>query len=65
MSTPSPTYFANNYGACTAPACYCRMRGPWRGQSCPSWQPLGVTSFAELFARVKAARGAQKIEVAA
>jgi hypothetical protein len=65
MNTPSPTYFLNNYGTCTAPACHCRMRGPWRGQGCPSWRPLSITSFVELFAYVKATHGVKKIEVMA
>ncbi len=46
------------YGTCAStrpaapgePACRC-LRGPWLGEACPHWRPLGVTAPEDLIAR--------------
>lgn len=43
-------YWLDNYGTCKnhAKQCQCLQIGPWLGQGCLDWIPLGVKSFEEL-----------------
>jgi len=57
-------YWLDNYGTCEvgASACTCLKR-KWLGQGCINWTPLGVKSFEEYAAHIRATKTPRKVPV--
>lgn len=46
-ASPSPEYYLDHYGSCSAQKCVCLVDKTWYGRACPSWVPCGFTTHAE------------------